>query len=81
MAAAEFFSFRETGIDNVQAVVEALHAHPELPHTPTSLAVAAGISVRALHEAFHPAPTGSSGPQNAQPEFDELDVDLTVPPA
>jgi AraC-like DNA-binding protein len=36
----------------VHRAVEAMHARPDLPHSPTSLAATAGISVRSLHEAF-----------------------------
>ncbi|MEN3263323.1 AraC family transcriptional regulator [Pseudonocardia sp.] len=36
----------------VGRAVEAMHAHPEHPHTPTGLADISGIGVRALHEAF-----------------------------
>lgn len=36
----------------VRAAVEAVHEHPELPHTPASLARLTGVSVRTLQDAF-----------------------------
>jgi transcriptional regulator GlxA family with amidase domain len=36
----------------VRRAVELMHTRPDLAHAPASLAAAAGISVRSLHEAF-----------------------------